>query len=180
MLLTKLKDLQLDRSQNINDLAPGPPLQWQILWELQRQEEEVKACGQWSLRIDQITEEARVSWTLGARDVSGSKRQESSEKIKTLSFLIGSSLHQIGVKDSHDWYDGSMINWVRGRQCVAEVSLGRFCSVDNFANRRCRFTAPALKKPWKAFEDGDSQEMKLDLYHKWCFDLWIETDIMIK
>ena len=137
MLLTKLKDLQLDRSQNINDLAPGPPLQWQILWELQRQEEEVKACGQWSLRIDQITEEARVSWTLGAHDVGGSKWQESSENIKTLELPGRVILVPSWSQRPSRWLT---INWVNGWQSIAVVSLERFCSGDNFANHGCRFT----------------------------------------
>ena len=38
--------------------------------------------------------------TQGAQDVGGSK--DSSEISRHLSFLIGSSWHRIGVKDSHD------------------------------------------------------------------------------
>ena len=54
-------------------------------------------------------------------------------------------------------------NWVRAGKVWLKSAWKRFCSVDNLANRRCRFTAPAIKKPWQAFQDGDSQ------YLNWTF-----------
>ena len=130
------------------------PMEWKWNEKARKERRQYPPCGRcWSLRTwPGRRGRGQICWgsSLGAHNISGSKdkRQEtrvSSENIKVLRFLIGSS-------------------W---QHHVAKVSLERFCSVDKLANCRYWFTAPALEKPWHTWSQPNLKLERHIYFTKW-------------